>query len=267
MSKYLAFFRMKFINGLQYRAAAYAGVATQFAWGFMEILAFAAFYRANPAAFPMTFSQTAAYIWLQQAFLGLLASWTFNNEVFDAIMSGSVAYGLCRPLSMYKMWFTSDLADRTAKAVLRCMPILLVAVLLPEPIRLATPANLTCLALFVISMVLTTFLEVAFAMLIYISTFYTLSAIGMRILAISFIDLLSGMIVPLPFFPNGIRQVAEVLPFAYMQNIPLRIYSGNISGSTALVDIAMQAVWLVVIGVGGSLWMQKALKRVVLQGG
>lgn len=30
MKKYLSFFRMRLINGLQYRAAAFAGVLTQF---------------------------------------------------------------------------------------------------------------------------------------------------------------------------------------------------------------------------------------------
>ena len=35
-------FKIRFINGLQYRAAAYAGVATQFAWGAMTILMFSA---------------------------------------------------------------------------------------------------------------------------------------------------------------------------------------------------------------------------------
>ena len=53
MKAYSALFRIRFINALQYRAAALAGMATQFAWGFMEIFAFAAFYRANPGAFPM----------------------------------------------------------------------------------------------------------------------------------------------------------------------------------------------------------------------
>ena len=52
-------------------AAALAGLATQFAWGFMELLAFSAFYRADPTAFPMSFEQTVSYIWLQQAFLAL----------------------------------------------------------------------------------------------------------------------------------------------------------------------------------------------------
>lgn len=52
MKKYLSFFRIRFINGLQYRAAAYAGVATQFAWGTLELLAFAAFYPRRPSRIP-----------------------------------------------------------------------------------------------------------------------------------------------------------------------------------------------------------------------
>ncbi len=43
MNKYLSFFRLSFTMGLQYRAAALAGIVTQFAWGFLEILVFWAF--------------------------------------------------------------------------------------------------------------------------------------------------------------------------------------------------------------------------------
>ena len=55
--------------GLQYRAAAAAGVITQFTWGFMELLVFRAFYQADASAFPMSFEAVVSYIWLQQAFL------------------------------------------------------------------------------------------------------------------------------------------------------------------------------------------------------
>ena len=55
MKKYLSFFRMRFLMGLQYRAAAAAGVVTQFTWGFMELLVFRAFYQADASAFPMSF--------------------------------------------------------------------------------------------------------------------------------------------------------------------------------------------------------------------
>ena len=81
MKKYWSFFRIRFVNGLQYRAAALAGVATQFFWGMMYILMYAAFYRTNPAQFPMEFSDTATYVWLQQAFLALFMGWFFDMDL------------------------------------------------------------------------------------------------------------------------------------------------------------------------------------------
>ena len=60
LKKYVSFFRLRFVMGLQYRTAAFAGIATQFAWGFMEITVFHAFNNTDPAAFPMGFGQLAS---------------------------------------------------------------------------------------------------------------------------------------------------------------------------------------------------------------
>ena len=40
MKQYTTFFRIRFLAGLQYRAAAFAGFFTQLFWGLMEILMF-----------------------------------------------------------------------------------------------------------------------------------------------------------------------------------------------------------------------------------
>ncbi|MBQ4606529.1 MAG: hypothetical protein IJB15_07465, partial [Clostridia bacterium] len=53
LRKYCTYFRIRFTSGLQYRAAAMAGVATQFAWGFLTVLLYKAFWEADPDAFPM----------------------------------------------------------------------------------------------------------------------------------------------------------------------------------------------------------------------
>ena len=131
-SKYGSFFRMRFIAGLQYRAAAAAGISTQFVWGLMGLLTYRAFYEGNASAFPMSFQQIASYLWLQQAFLALFMVWFFENDIFQAITEGGIAYELCRPADLYIMWFFRSMASRTSKAVLRCMPILIVATFLPE---------------------------------------------------------------------------------------------------------------------------------------
>jgi len=267
MKKYLSFFRIRFINGLQYRAAAYAGVVTQFAWGFMEILLFRAFYRDNPYSFPMEFSQLVSYVWLQQAFLALYMLWFYDNEIFMTIISGNAAYELARPMDLYSMWFTKNLAIRLSRAALRCMPILLVAVFLPEPYGISPPVSLFGFFMFAVSMVLALCCLVALSMLVYISAFYTLSPWGIRIVAAVLTEFLTGAIIPLPFFPEKILKILSLTPFASIQDLPLRIYSGNIAGREMLWRILIQIIWTVVLVLTGRLWMAKALKKVVVQGG
>jgi len=267
MKSYLALFRIKFAAGMQYRVAALGGLATQFAWGFMLILQFSAFYRTDPAAFPMTMSQIASYIWIQQAFLALFASWIFEYDLFAAITSGSIAYELARPVDLYSRWFCQSSANRISKAILRCMPILIVAFLLPEPFRMTLPDNIEQFTLFLVSAVLALGVVVAFSMLLYVSIFYTLSPLGVRLIAAVGADFLAGAIIPLPFFPDNIRRVVELLPFAAMQNMPLRIYSGNIVGVDVFYGLGLQLFWLISLVILGKIAMSRALRRVVVHGG
>ena len=267
MRKYLSFFRIRFIAGLQYRAAAWAGVATQFAWGGLNILMFRAFYESAENVFPMPFSSLSSYIWLQQAFLALFMAWFFDNEIFDSIVSGNIAYELCRPCDIYGMWFTKNLAIRISRAVLRCMPILVFAFILPHPYNIGLPSDFLSFALFVLSMVLGLLVIVAFSMLIYISAFYTISPMGIRILATSVIEFFAGALIPIPFFPEKLQPIIYARPFASMQNTPFLIYTGYLSGAEAIKSIALQLFWLVVLYAFGRVIIKHALKKVVVQGG
>ena len=96
---------------------------------------------------------------------------------------------------------------------------------------------------------------------------YTISAAGLRNVLVFAADFLSGGIIPLPLMPSGVQRVLNLLPFAAMENIPLRIYSGNISGNEMWFLTGMQILWLTVLLFGGWFWMRAALKKVVVQGG
>lgn len=265
--KYTSFFRMRFIAGLQYRAAALGGIATQFVWGTMELLMFRAFYQVNPDAFPMTLQELSSYIWLQQALLALFMIWYQENDIFKAITEGGVAYELCRPTDLYSMWFVRSIAGRLSQAFLRCVPIILFAAFVPAPFGMGLPAGVRAGIWFIITTILGIIVVVAFIMLVYISTFYTYSPAGVRMISISLVEFFAGAVIPLPFLPNGIRQVVELLPFASMQNVPLRVYSGNISGTHIYVAAGLQLFWAVALIWLGRRLMAAALKRVVVQGG
>lgn len=267
MKKYLSFFRIRFSTALQYRAAAWAGVSTQFFWGFMKLLMFSAFYGSDPNAFPMEFSQLSSYIWLQQAFLVLVAFWVMDNDVFALILDGGIAYELLRPMDLYNMWFLKNMARRTGGALLRCVPIILITVWLPAPFALGPPAGLLAFGMFLVTMTLGLILVVSTCMLIYIATMRLMNYQGIKMFMVSLVELMSGGVVPLPFFPDGFRQVAELLPFAAMSNLPFRIYSGDIAGVEMAFFVLLQILWVVVFQVWGRLWMRHSLKNVVVQGG
>ena len=252
---------------MQYRTAAAAGMATQFVWGIMEVLAMRAFYESDPASFPMTLQATCSYIWLQQAFLALFMGWVMEGEIFDSIMDGNIAYELVRPVRIYPMWYARSLANRISKAALRCIPILTVAILIPAPYGLSAPAGPKAFLLFVSTMILGVLVTVAFTMLIYMLSFFTISPDGLRIVFMSVIEFCQGAILPLPFFPDGIRQFLEFLPFASMQNVPLRAYSGDLSGADLQKAILLQLFWLFALVGSGRLLERFALKKVVVQGG
>ena len=267
MGKYFAFFRLRFSMGLQYRAAALSGIITQFVWGAMEVLMFRAFYRSQPQAFPMALHATCTYVWMQQAFLALFMAWMMENEIFDSIINGDIAYELCRPADLYSMLFSRSIASRLSRAVLRCFPILIVAVFLPQPYGISAPASPRHFILFLITLILGLLMTVSLCGLVYILAFFTISPAGLRLMFNSAADFFAGALIPLPFFPEKMREIMELLPFASLQNVPLRIYGGSMSSYEMQKAIFLQIFWLVVTTFAGKILCHLAQRRMIVQGG
>lgn len=267
MKKYISFFRLRLVTGLQYRTAALAGMATQFFWGFMEIMVFHAFYEADPAAYPMTMEATASYVWLQQALLAFFGAWMFEGEIFDIINNGNLAYELCRPIHIYDMWFARSIALRLSRAALRCIPILTVAAFLPKGYGLGLPASSQAFFWFIVSLALGLLVMISLNMLVYVASLFTISGDGLKILFCSVVEVLSGQIIPLPFFPEHVQRILELNPFASTGNVPFRIYSGNLSGQQMYRAILVQYIWLIVLNVVGRMIGARGERRAVVQGG
>lgn len=267
ITKYITFFKIRFLTGLQYRSAALAGVVTQFAWGFLELLMFQAFYESGSGVFPMGMEQLAAYVWLQQAFLSLYMIWYWEGDIFNSIRNGDVAYELCRPISIYNMWFTKCMGSRISKAVLRCVPILFLACFLPYPFGLKVNIGKVEIIFFILSMTLALLVSVAFSMVIYMLTFFTTNQQGLQIVAASLAEFFGGAVIPIPFFPEKLQKVLNLLPFASMQNIPFRIFSGNIRGVFLYESVAMQITWVVILLLLGKYLEKKALQKICVLGG
>lgn len=267
MKMYISIFRIRLINGLQYRAAALGEILIRPVWAMMEILAFLAIYRTSNTALPLDFSQTVSYIWLQEGIRTLFLVVFQDGEIYSTIEKGSIAYELVRPASLYNRWFCQSASNRLAFTLLNGVPALFLALLFPRPYRLGLPPDTGAFLLFLLSLLLALGVVVAVAMLMYISLFYTLAQRGVRLVVTAFTTFLSGGVIPLAFFPERFSKTVKLLPFASMQDTPLGIYNGSLTGVDAIQGIALQLFWIVVLVGIGHLYMNHALKKVIVQGG
>lgn len=267
MKKYYSFFKLRFATGMQYRMASVTALTTQLIWGLMECLAYKAIAEASGGKLPMNYSAIVTYIWLKESLFALFNTWASDNELFAMIANGDVAYELCRPVSIYTMWFSRTFGARTAEALMRCIPVMLGAFLMPKAYRMRLPASGVSFFLFLGTLFLALGITISFCMLVYMLCFFTISPQGWRMVLTGAVEFLTGNVIPLPFFPKKVLFFLELSPFAYMQNIPFRIYSGDLAGREIYLCIGKQVFWLILLMLLGIVLWKRAEKRVILQGG
>ena len=268
MKAYFSYFKLRFITNLQYRAAAWAGIATQVFFGFVYIMVYMAFYESGgSSALPMELPQLITYVWLNQALLSLFNLFYKDQELFNLVKTGNIAYELARPKNLYFMWYFKVIGQRLAMVLLRSIPFLIFLVILPEPYRISLPVSLNHFFLFILTMITGTFLMTALITLYPIITMHTLNEKGVVGIIIALADILSGVVVPIPFFPKFLQKISSILPFQYISDLPFRIYVGNISIKEGLYGLIIQLIWLIILIIIGYTLMQKSLKKVTVQGG
>jgi ABC-2 type transport system permease protein len=248
---------------LQYRAAAFAGVVTQVFFGMVRIMIFRAFYESSSQTQPISASQTTAYLWLSQAFL-LLAMMGVDTELAGMIRTGNVAYDLIRPVDLYNYWLARAFSSRAAPIVLRALPILIIAALLGQ---LHAPPTFARAALFVLSITLGLLLASVLFTAVTISLLWTISGEGAARIVPPLVFFLSGMIIPLPLFPDFMQPAIRVMPFRGLIDVPFRIYLGQLPPNEILTGIVQQIVWIIIFAIFGRWLLKRGVLRIVAQGG
>lgn len=263
MSSYWAILSARFRSLLQYRAAALAGLMTQVFWGLIRVMIFQAFYRSSNAEQPMNGSDVETYIWLGQAFLAALP-WNVDTDLRAMIRTGGIGYELVRPVDLYSYWFSRALAWRTAPMLMRAVPLLVFAFVL---MGMSPPVSLGAGLAFAVSMCAAILLSAAMTTFLNVTMLWTIAGDGVMQLTFGLIMIFSGMLVPLPLFPDWSQPVINAMPFRGLVDTPYRLYLGHIPLSEFAGVLAHQVFWIVAFLIAGRIAMASALRKVVVQGG
>lgn len=271
LRSYFSVIAARYRTLLQYRAAAFAGFCTQLFWGAIKVMVFFAFYAVSSETQPMSLVQVVSYIWLGQALLGM-QPWNIDRDIEQLIREGSVSYELVRPLDLYGFWFCRTIALRTATTTLRCIPMIVFAMLvLPlagfHDWALQPPAGWGAFVAFVVSLFFALMLACAITMLMHVVLVWTISGDGLNRIMPSLVIVFSGMVVPLPLFPDWLQPFLDLQPFRGLVDVPFRIYVGDIPAVDAWSDILHQIVWAAVFVWLGRKILTRSLRQLVVQGG
>ena len=248
---------------LQYRGAVLGGVICQVFFGLILVAVYRAMYAGKPQAFPL--SHITSYVWLQQAFFRMLLA--SDPELLDKIRTGSIAYDLCRPLNLYGFYYVRIMAQKMTGSVLRALPMLAIAALLPEDWGLCLPASVPALLLALLALTLGLFCVSALENVTMAFTMRTLDPRGMQGLLNLLMMTLSGNILPLTLFPDSWQRVITLLPYAQLLDTPIRLYTGEYALSAAPGALLIQAAWTVLLVFIGCAFWRTNQRKLVIQGG
>jgi ABC-2 type transport system permease protein len=244
-----------------YPWATAAGVFTNTVFGFIQAYILLAVYEHRTDVGGYDTSDSLTYVWLAQALI--MTVYVFGwQELALRIRDGSIATDLARPLDPQRYWLAYDLGRAPYHFIFRGVLPFVVGGLVFS-LNYPTPFNAL---LFVVSVTLAVVVSLGFRFLYNASAFWFIDIRGVMIVSLSLSLFLSGMVLPLTFFPEWLRTLAYALPFASLIQTPIDLWLGKPHWPVEAV-LAIQVGWALVFLGLGRIALRAGRHKLVVQGG
>ena len=248
---------------LTYRAAMWAGLATNLFFGVLRAFVMIALYGARDEVAGLTLQDAITYTALSQAIIAYLTLFGWW-DVMDSVNSGEVAADMLRPMSYLRFWMAVDLGRSLVNLVIRGVTILLLYSLLVD---LSWPHTMWQWLALLPALLLSWLVSFAWKFLINLAAFWTPNARGIGRFGFGIIWVLSGFYMPLDLYPDWFRALCNMTPFPSMVSTPLRIFLGTVDGPELLWLMLNQVLWAIILISMAHLDLQRGVRRLVIQGG
>lgn len=263
--------RQSFRRHLTYRAAAAAGLLTNFFFGILRVAVITAFYDGRAEAAGITLPAAITFTALSQAVIGPLAAFGWY-DVMRSVHSGEIAGDLLRPMGYLTYWLAHDFGRALTQFLLRGVPMLVGYVVLfpwiaPAGTHFVWPQGGAMWAATGLCAVLAWLVSFGWRFVSNLSAFWSPDARGIIRFVLSLSWFASGFLFPLRYFPDWLQRLCALTPFAYTVNAITEVYLGLHSGGDVVRLLAIQAAWAAALLAAGALVLRAGVRRLVILGG
>lgn len=263
MGKYIEMIRIRFLMMLAYRTNYYTGIliysinigAYYFLWS--------AIYGGKGDIQGLSVAQMITYVavsWMARAFY-------FNNidrEIAMEIKEGKVAVELIRPYHYLGMKTMQALGEGIFRLFFFSVPgMVIVSFIFP----LSFSAESSTWALFAVSINFSFIINTQINLITGMLTFFLFNVDGLMRAKRVVIDLFSGLLLPISFYPLWAQELMTWFPFQAISYIPSMIFTEGFEGHEVMNALLLQAMWAVILTIPIQLMWMIAKKQMVIQGG
>ena len=276
LKKYKPFLRAGAIDTMAYRFNILVWAAVTVCEVACMVFLWLAVYRSSEGGIDaeihgFTYREMIAYVVLTTIFNFV----TYNNDtlwnIFTDIKKGTVGNYLIKPISYRGKFAATMLGSFFMMTVMFGLPLYSAALVTLGVLGflpwLSFPAFFAHLGLFLLSSLCAALLNDTISYIFGVLCFYTSSGWGLNSLKVTLISFLSGTLLPIAFFPKGLREVVSWMPFAGMSQNPVLILMMKYDLSESLRCVALSVAWIVVLELFAKFLFSHAVRKVTVHGG
>lgn len=260
---YAEFVRVGFVNTLAYRLRYYTGIVTYFIYVSVYYFIWKAIYANSKAIEGFDFAAMLTYV----AVGWIIRSFYFNNidqDLAQQVAEGKLAMDLIKPVNIQFMYISQALGEAIFRMVLLTIPTAVI-LLLVYPVK--RPAGWAHLIAFLASVVMTFFIVAGINFSVGTLAIRLISILGLLRAKYFLLELFSGLLLPISFFPHTFQTTLDFLPFKYISYVPLLIYLGKIQGWSLAGALGMQIFWVAALLALGHFMWKWSSRKITIQGG
>lgn len=262
MRAYFEFAFKTIHNKSAYRLDCFMGiVATVFSY-VVYISIYKALYGAETEIDGISFGMVATSFIIS---MGLSNAFSYNEMFFpDKINNGSISNEFLKPVSFRLRLLFENIGESVFKLIFNFIPSVIFAIFYTG---IMPPSSVWNLLLMLLSVMLGYLILWEMSFIIQTWCFWIISVWGFITIKNVLVNILAGIMLPIWFMPEWLRQIIKFTPFESVYFTPVRLYLGQLGASEALLCLLGQAIWVIILYIIGDIFWHRGVKKLIVQGG